>query len=432
MKRRNAAAMLIMLAMLLCAALSACAPGEPQDAGTNDITMLTPEITEIEPPTATPSDGEQDTQGASPAMTVPLVSILFINVGKADAALIRTQERAYLVDTGTKASAPVLLGILNACGVTRLDGVFLTHTHSDHIGGMTAVGENAAVDRMYRAEISMSNKKGGNDIDAIAQALELPLKLLNAGDSVDIGSGLAVEVIAPLEYNNEDDNDNSLVLRLNAAGRSVLLTGDMQFAEEDTLLAANADVKAEVLKVGNHGNPDATSDNFGATVAPKYAVISTNTAEDTDSANPRVIAALGGAQTFVTEQWEAGVLMRISADGGLDIRGVSFADVFEGGALPQALTALSITAIDKQTQTVTISNSGGDADISGYMLYSERGGELFVFPEGARIAAGQTVTVACGSEGDYTWTGEKKVWHMKKDDNGYLYDKYGRILAQKA
>lgn len=42
------------------------------------------------------------------------VRILFINVGKADAALLMTGEKNYLIDTGTEDSAGKLLTVLSS------------------------------------------------------------------------------------------------------------------------------------------------------------------------------------------------------------------------------------------------------------------------------------------------------------------------------
>ncbi|MEZ4628590.1 MAG: hypothetical protein R2912_11080 [Eubacteriales bacterium] len=53
------------------------------------------------------------------------------------------------------------------------------------------------------------------------------------------------------------------MLRFDYGGKSFLFTGDMQFAEEQEIIASGAVLKSDVLKVGNHGNPDATGDDFG-------------------------------------------------------------------------------------------------------------------------------------------------------------------------
>ena len=245
------------------------------------------------------------------------VRILFINVGKADAALLSAGECNYLIDTGTKDSAADLLAALDTMGVTALDGVFLTHTHSDHIGGMEALAESIPVAALYHADITELTKKGVNKFERFSEELDIPHRALTAGDVLTLAEGVTAEVLGPLYPNSEDDNDQSLVLMIHANGRKILLTGDMQFAEETTLLNAGRDVSADILKVGNHGNPDATSDSFAQAVSPSVAVISTDTAEDTDSANERVQNALEGADLYVTQDARLGILVTVSADGSI-------------------------------------------------------------------------------------------------------------------
>jgi competence protein ComEC len=245
------------------------------------------------------------------------LSVLFINVEKADAILVLYADKAYLIDTGAKKSAPQLISALNLYGISTLD-VFLTHTDADHIGGMTALSNNFNIGTLYSAEISEIKKKGGNKIVDLAAKLSLTHKKLRALDKVEITQNIYFEILGPLVYNEGEDNDNSLVIRLSVNGRTLLFTGDMQFAEEDTLLKAGVDLNADILKVGNHGNPDATSERFAAAVTPQYAVISTNTSVDEGSANARVKSALHGATVYITQDYQCGVLVTVHADGSIE------------------------------------------------------------------------------------------------------------------
>lgn len=374
----------------------------------------------------TPSAGAETAQAtATPAATATPedtgLSILFINVGYGDAALIRVNGRAYMVDTGQKSAAPALYRALTLLGVDRLDGLFLTHTHSDHIGGAEALALRCEIGTLYSAEISMDKDSGKNAIEQVAQELSLTHQKLSAGDTVDIGGGAYFEVLGPVSYNGDDDNDNSLVMKLHAGGVTVLLTGDMQFAEESTLLAAGADLSADVLKVGNHGNPDATSEAFTQAVNPKYAVISTSTAEDDDTPNERVLALLSGAHVAVTQDYVSGVLLT-AKDGA-----VTLSDM----PVPEPAADVAIQEIDKDAQTITLVNRGAEkADLSRFFIWSMKGSEVFVFPQGAALAAGDTLTVACrGGSGDYLWD-DKKVWSGKADEAGILYDAYGTELSR--
>ncbi len=349
-------------------------------------------------------------------------SVMFINVGRADAILIQIDSSAYLIDTGEKSSVPALFRALALCGVKKLDAVFLTHTHSDHIGGMEALTRKYEVGKLYSAEISEDKKDGENKIDKLAAELSLNHEKLKAGDTVSLVPDVCFEVLGPIKYNVEDDNNNSLVLKLKVNGKTLLFTGDMEFEEEQTLLSAGTELSADILKVGNHGNPDATSDQFAQAVSPEVAVISTDTAVDEDSANVRVKAALKDAQIFVTQDYGCGVLLTADINGEINI----------SNPQPEKSNAsIEISAIDKSSQVVTLKNNGNDTDISGYFIFSEKGSEIFVFPEGAMFKAGGTLTVACtGGNGDFIWE-DKKVWNTKKDDAGILYDACGNEISRK-
>ena len=341
---------------------------------------------------------------------------LFVNVGKADAALIRVQGLYYLVDAGTEQSAPALIGALRAMGVAHLEGMYLTHTHSDHIGGAAAVAQCFHVEAIYAAQYSQDKKKGGNRITELAEELELPLQRLSPGES----SG-PFTVLGPLVKNDADDNDNSLVLRLSTGGVTLLMTGDMQFDEEQTLLDGGADLSCDVLKVGNHGNPDATGEAFARAASPRIAVVSTDTAQDEDSDNLRVHAALSGAGMYSTEGASIGVLVEL--DGDLT---VSFP------TRPASAAPLTLSPADPETQSIAVENPASrDVDASGYMLLSQKGGQLYCFPQGTILRGGSVSTVACeGYDGDLIWEGETEAWHRKKSDPALLYDLWGNLLGE--
>ena len=402
--------LLVTVILIAVLALAACGlPGSSQSTQTPAPTsVMTPTPENATDPPATSAPEAPDAQ--APGGTV----VTAVNVGYGDAILVQLGDQSFLIDTGQKKVGAQLLCALSARGVTSLSGVFLTHPHSDHIGGLKTVAQRYEIGMLYAPGIALDLDK----TNELAADLGLDLQRLSAGDQVAADSGAVFEVLGPLTLNKDDDNDNSLVLRLKAGGLTWLLTGDMQFAEETSLMQAGVDLKADILKVGNHGNPDATSEDFARTVLPSAAIISTSTEEDNDSANPCVVSALGGADIYVTQDYTLGVVMS-GQEGALTTADLA----------PQPADVTIQLAVDVAAQTATLT-SDADADLSGWFIWSEKGSELFVFPQGAAIKAGTPLVVAGrGGTGDYIWD-DKKVWSDKADEAGVLYTSSGAEAAR--
>ncbi len=242
------------------------------------------------------------------------LSLLAINVGKADALLLRCGNSAYLIDTGTKKSADTLISVLRNEGVDRLTGVILTHTHADHVGGLKALLDSGiVVENIYTSKYYVLKKEDGkHPVDKAIKKKDYQVIYLAGGDTLPLDGG-KLTVLGPLEINEEAENNNSLVLLAEGGGGSILLTGDMEFPEEDSLLRAGVIPQSDVLKIGNHGEGDATSQLLAATVQPKLAVISTNTEEEPDTPDPRVIQLLNrqGIEYVITQDSESGVLITL-------------------------------------------------------------------------------------------------------------------------
>ena len=242
------------------------------------------------------------------------MSLLAINVRKADALLLRCGKSAYLIDTGAKKSADDMRNVLRSEGITRLTGVILTHTHADHVGGLKALLESEIeVENIYTSKYYVLKKEDGkHPVDKAIRKTDYEVTYLAAGDTLPLDGG-KLTVVGPLEKNEEAENCNSLVLLAEGGGGSILLTGDMEFPEEASLLNAGLIPHADVLKIANHGESDATSDALVAAVSPSLAVISTNTIDEPDTPDLRVMRLLSGANipVLVTQDSEQGILITL-------------------------------------------------------------------------------------------------------------------------
>ena len=242
------------------------------------------------------------------------VQALFINVGKADAALFLLGDQRFLVDTGTKGSYDQLERVLTAYGVTRLSGVVITHTDKDHVGGLKKLlKSDIAVDRVYAGTLHSEKSLEDHPVYEAAEKYDAPLTWLSAGETVALADGCAFHVLGPLSQDDEEENNNSLVLRLTTPQGDMLLTGDMELQEESELIEAGLISQAAVLKVAHHGNEDATSWQFVLLARPQWAVISTSSVEKPEPPSSKVLSRLKDvkANVAVTQDAEVGILVTL-------------------------------------------------------------------------------------------------------------------------
>jgi competence protein ComEC len=357
------------------------------------------------------------------------VRLLAVNVGKADSLLLWADGKVYLIDTGTVQSWGALKTALDVHSVTRLNGVFLTHTDKDHMGGMEQLSKsNITVDAWYGSAMYTGVKPDKHPLLlAAAQRTKKPI-WLKAGDMVSVTDTSSFKVLGPITLDEENENNNSLVMRLETPHGSILLTGDMELAEESELMAKGSFMHSEILKVSHHGDDDATSSSFVRLVSPQVAVISTNSVEEPDTPSPSVLFALNraGSKTAVTQDAKGGMMVTLKD-------GNAFVEAVEWKNIPGISSAVRLTGLDTQEDVLTIRNAGSDTvSLKGWYVFSARGEEIFFFPENAALTPGATARL--GSEdtpGTCEWRfGDKNVWHNKKKDEAVLYDPYGRPVAR--
>ncbi len=156
---------------------------------------------------------------------------MLADVGQGDGALLRRGATAMLLDggggTGQRRTrdfgAQVWLPLLAARGISRLDAVVVTHSDSDHCGGLIDVASYLPVGEVWGAP-ELHETACVREILALSRA---DFRGLAAGERVTLGS-LRFEVLGPQRGAAGEDNDRSLVLALEAEGRRLLMTGDIE------------------------------------------------------------------------------------------------------------------------------------------------------------------------------------------------------------
>ena len=199
----------------------------------------------------------------------------FMDVGQGDAILVQCGDMNMLVDAGPlEAGAVVHDYIYNKQQVTRLDYVIATHEHDDHLFGMPDALSGLEVKKVYYGGAIPMSYWFSNVLPRI-KGDEFAVSKPSANESFQLGDAV-VTILPPME-NALNANDASLAVRIDYGENCVLLTADLEGEGESHLLSSQANLKADILKVGHHGGDTSTGEQFLKAVNPRIAVISVGT-----------------------------------------------------------------------------------------------------------------------------------------------------------
>lgn len=196
--------------------------------------------------------------------------VIFADVGEADAALITTRHRkAVLIDGGdVGAGENTLSYLMRANSVDCLDAVFVSHMHRDHMSGVIELIEMGfPIERVYVSKLTEIDER----LQSVAESRGVPISKINGG-FVEV-DGVTFTVLNEGIPDTSDENDLSLILRMDYGENSFLFTGDSGKPQEKELIQ-EGDCDVDFIKVAHHGSSSSTGGEFIESVTPKLAVIS--------------------------------------------------------------------------------------------------------------------------------------------------------------
>lgn len=346
---------------------------EPSPARTPKTPQPTPSAT---PTGSTASGGAgKGASGASSGAT----TVVFVDVGQGDASVIKSGSWTGLIDGGPPGSEPAIAAALAKLGVRRLSAIVVSHMHADHTGGLPRIVSEWRPRTAYMA---------GTPTSALAGALRgagTTVVQARRGATMRFGSARA-EVLSPAGLSG-DANSDSVVLRLDAGGKSFLFTGDCTGPNEAAVGSICArGPPVDVLKVAHHGSRYSTTSAVLADTRPRVAVISVGPnsyAHPTPATVGRLLAA--GSRIYTT--WRNGsVTFTVSATGAMSVsfsrssQAVKKAAAAGGGGGGGAATGAGAGA----------ASSGASGDT---IVYVTRTGECY-HADGCRYLSSSRIPIA--------------------------------------
>ena len=239
------------------------------------------------------------------------LKITVLDVEHGDAILLQDDKRNIMVDVGDSKNRQLLEQKLSKYGVNRIKSVIVSHHHKDHMGNIFTVAGKYGVSNIYDNGNVNNGNKNSIKLHNILSKGEYNNRVLKSGDVVQIDKGYYFEVLSPGEFLQadkrikNDQNNNSVVLKLHYGDFTMLLTSDIEAPAEALLYKKyGSSLKSDVLKVGHHGSKTSSYYKFIEQVKPQYALISCGDFVKYHHPNKNVVGSLEhlGAKVYTTEK----------------------------------------------------------------------------------------------------------------------------------
>ena len=184
-----------------------------------------------------------------------------VDVGQGQSIVLQSGEKTFVVDCGgtyaddaADATAETLLSM----GISRIDGLILTHYDTDHAGGVEYLLTRIDADTLYLPAWEGSQTEGNT------VRVDRDVELTWDGGKLTV---ITSEI-------QDGSNESSLCVLFQAADCDILITGDRGTLGEKLLMQDMDLPELEVLVVGHHGSKYSTSEELLALTSPEVAVIS--------------------------------------------------------------------------------------------------------------------------------------------------------------
>jgi competence protein ComEC len=196
-----------------------------------------------------------------------------LDVGNGLAVVVRTETHAFAYDAGptwtseSDSGNRIVAPFLRGEGVERLDGIVVSHADDDHSGGAASLA-------LSREPEWLLSPLAASDVlhKLVDRSIRCEAGMRWRWDRVDF---TVLHPGAESYGERRKENDRGCVVKVSAAGTSMLLAADVEARGEGEMIARDRrELQADVLLVPHHGSKTSSTPAFIDAVSPRVGILS--------------------------------------------------------------------------------------------------------------------------------------------------------------
>ncbi|HWB21076.1 MAG TPA: ComEC/Rec2 family competence protein [Phycisphaerales bacterium] len=194
----------------------------------------------------------------SPALRVDMMSI-----GDGSSYVIRSAGTAVMFDSGSSSvlnsAHRIVIPAMRTMNVRTIDAMVITHTDLDHFSDALDLADEFGIGELMVNE-AFAARAGGQTWSAAEYMLNemrergVKVSVMHCGDQRTFGDATWTWIHPGKDEVYEKENDESAVVRIEAAGRVVMMCGDLGPEGADNLMKRGLELKADVMELPHHGS----------------------------------------------------------------------------------------------------------------------------------------------------------------------------------
>lgn len=208
----------------------------------------------------------------------PPLEVTAAALGHGCGIVVRSPSGRVLVYDAGRLGAPGaarrgMSAVLWSGGVSRIDTLVISHADADHFNAVPDLLERFAIGEVVvSAAFLRSDSEAVEDLLRRLSDRRVPMLRVGAGDEIPFDAGCRVRVLH-CDASSLHDNQTSLVLAVEAAGRRLLLTGDLEGESLARFMERDPD-SCDVLMAPHHGSATSLPPDIACETRPDWVVVS--------------------------------------------------------------------------------------------------------------------------------------------------------------